>query len=137
MWSQLDTSLGIPACSLREMRVTLLGHRGKAEGWSAMRASLQPVLQLAQELPPDELPEFLGDWEQIRVTAFTRLTAPGVPTPDDRLIEIAELAQRLNSSKDFVYRNQDKYRSFARPQGKKLLWSNNGLNEFIKNGHEK
>lgn len=110
---------------------SLLGHRGKAEAWSAMRRELEPGLVLARELPPAELVFLIGDLEILKTIALARIFAPSVPI-DDRLIPVAELAERFHVSPDYVYRNKEKYRSFMRPQGNKLLFSSNGANEFLK-----
>jgi hypothetical protein len=45
-----------------------------ASGGAMMRPELQAVLALAKDLPPAEVPEFLGALEQIRMTAFARIT---------------------------------------------------------------
>jgi hypothetical protein len=96
-----------------------------------MRVELQAALDLAETLPVSELPELLGQLEQVRLTAYTRIVTPA-PAPSDRLLDVNELADRLHVSKDFIYRNKDKYKSFGRRQGNKWLWSSSGLDAFLK-----
>jgi predicted DNA-binding transcriptional regulator AlpA len=98
-----------------------------------MRRELENALLLARSLPPHDLPAFLGAVEEIRVTALTRLTSPpSVPT-EDRLLDVAETAKRLNCSEDWLYRNSKKL-PFARPHavGGKLLFSSLGLDAYLR-----
>jgi len=97
-----------------------------------MRRQLESVLQLARELAPDCLPEFIGELEQIRVIAFARMAVPGMVMKDDHLIDVTELADRLHVSPDYIYRHKSKYQSFTKSQGKRLLFSSNGLNSYLK-----
>jgi hypothetical protein len=102
-----------------------------------MYDALKPILILAENLPPEELPDFLGSLEVVRVTAFARIAAPGTVQKDDRLIDVEELADRLHIHPDYIYRHQSKYKSFAHPQGSKLLWSSNGLDEYLATAHNR
>jgi hypothetical protein len=97
------------------------------------RAELDPVLKLAQSLPAPQLAEFIGELENIRILALARILSPAASPSPDRLIDVAELAERLHVHSDFVYRHQSQYKEFARPQGTKSLWSSNGLDSYLKN----
>jgi hypothetical protein len=50
-----------------------------------MRAELQNVLKAVTELPPEQLPRLLGELEEIRCTAITRLSAPAPGMAQDQL----------------------------------------------------
>lgn len=96
-----------------------------------MRAELQEALDLAATLDAADVPAFLADLEHVRMVAFARIVTPAL-APPDRLIDIKELSDRLGVSEDFIYRNQAKYKSFARRQGKKLLFSASGLDSYLR-----
>lgn len=51
----------------------------------------------------------------------------------DRLLTVAEAAARLGVSKDYLYRHAKKL-PFARRMGRKLLFSSEGINQYIKRG---
>jgi predicted DNA-binding transcriptional regulator AlpA len=84
-----------------------------------MRVELQTVLALASSLPPDRLPEFIGELEVCRITAISRL-APA--KDEDETIDAREAARRLGISRPTLYRNHKKRPySFMRPEGGKLV----------------
>jgi excisionase family DNA binding protein len=85
----------------------------------------------ARTLPADELPQLCADLELIRVTALARLITPAATLPDS-LLTVEQLSARLNVSKDYVYRNKKRFQSFARPQGRKLLFSSTGLDLYLR-----
>jgi excisionase family DNA binding protein len=97
-----------------------------------MRRELEPVLALAKILPAAELPAFIGALEEIKTTALTRISNPTIESRPDELLTVAQLSARLNVSKDYVYRNKKRFQSFARPQGRKLLFSSSGLDLYLK-----
>ena len=91
---------------------------------------LNNILQLAQELQPAELPHFLGTLEEARQIARLRLTpATPAPAPPDELLNIRAAAQRLGCSTDFLYK---KSFPFTRRLGRKLMFSRNGIAEYLK-----
>lgn len=94
---------------------------------------LEAVLARAKQLQPEELPRFIGQLEEIRVTALARLTAPIAPAAPERLIDVDEASERLGVSKDYLYRHADEY-SFTRRQGRKLLFSSVDIDQHIKRG---
>jgi excisionase family DNA binding protein len=91
---------------------------------------LESVLQLAQELEPEQLPHFLGQIEEARQIARLRLapTAPA-PAPPDELLTIAQAAAMLNCSKDFLYKTN---LPFVKHLGRARRFSRNGIEEYLR-----
>jgi len=88
--------------------------------------------QAARELPPEQLPDFIGELESIKATAWARLTAPSPAIQEhDELLGVEAAAQRLGVSKDYLYRHHAQY-SFTRRQGRKLLFSALGIDKHIR-----
>jgi excisionase family DNA binding protein len=100
-----------------------------------MRQDLHSVLAAARLLPPEELPELLGELEQIRCTAMARLTAPSTvsPIPDESL-DVQEAARRLGVSTEYLYRHHNEFK-FTRREGRKLLFSSAGIAEYLHKRH--
>jgi hypothetical protein len=97
-----------------------------------MRNELQTVLMAARELPVDELPRLMGELEEIRCTAMSRLAAPASAlAPADELLDASAAARRLGISKDYLYRNH-RALSFTRRVGRRLLFSASGIEKYIK-----
>jgi excisionase family DNA binding protein len=96
-----------------------------------MRRELEPVLDLTRTLAPAELPAFLGELEQIRVTALARITTPPVEARPDELLEVPEAAHRLGVSPDYLYRHSKRF-PFTRRTGRKLLFSSAGLDAYLR-----
>jgi hypothetical protein len=96
---------------------------------SGMKGELQSLLALANDTPQAELPQFLGDLERIRVTAFVRLTKR--TDENDELLPVEAAAARLKVSVDYMYRHHAKF-SFTRREGRKLLFSSAGLNAYMR-----
>jgi hypothetical protein len=97
-----------------------------------MRDALKVALEQAATLALDDLPMFLGELEQIRVTALARLSAPvAAPTQPDERVDIGTAAKRLGVSTSYLYRNHKKL-PFCKPEGRKLLFSVRGIAEHIK-----
>ena len=103
-----------------------------------MSESLKPALlrcreAASRELRADELPEFIGELESIKAMAWARLTAPSPVTQEhDELLPVPEAARRLGVSEDYLYRHSEDY-NFTRRQGRKLLFSAQGIDKHIKN----
>lgn len=91
---------------------------------------LQPARELAERLPREELPQFLGELETIRVIATARLASPMIEQRDE-LLEVPEAAARLSCSTDYLYRNSKRL-PFVRRLGRKLLFSSAGLDAYLK-----
>jgi hypothetical protein len=98
-----------------------------------LRDELQIALRLARELPPEQLPSFLGQIEEIRCTAMARLTAPitAETSGTEELITIEEASLKLGVSADYLYRHKNEY-SFTRRIGRKLLFSSVGIDRYIR-----
>lgn len=98
----------------------------------AMRRDIEAVLKLARDLNVDHLPEFLGELEQVRVTAFARLAAPVFMQPQfERQLEIDEAANLLGMSQDYLYRHHQQF-PFTRREGRRLLFSFLGIQKYIR-----
>jgi excisionase family DNA binding protein len=94
-----------------------------------MRPQLQFALDLARTLPPDELPRMIGELAEISATAQARLLAPGEARPET-LLDIEETAERMNLSRDYLYRHHKRL-PFTRRVGRKLLFSSSGLELYL------
>lgn len=53
-----------------------------------------------------ELPRLLGDLEEVKAIALARLITAPAAQISDRLLDVAEAAERLCMSKDYLYRNK-------------------------------
>jgi len=89
------------------------------------------LLRAARELPADELPGLIGQLETAKATAWARLSAPVPPVDHDGLLGVSEAARRLGVSEDYLYRHSADY-PFTRRQGRKLLFSAQGIERHIK-----
>jgi excisionase family DNA binding protein len=97
-----------------------------------MRRELESALTLATDLPAEELPELIGQLEQIRIVALARITTPAVQTRPDELLTVDQAARRLNLSRSYLYHHHEKkFKKFARKEGGKLLFSSKGLNDYL------
>jgi predicted DNA-binding transcriptional regulator AlpA len=95
-----------------------------------MNTPLQIVLEQARTLPPEALPRLLGDLAEIQATAHARLSAPApAPALPDELLNVAQAAQKLGCSRDFLYRGKF---PFARRLGRKLMFSRVGIEEYLR-----
>jgi hypothetical protein len=93
-----------------------------------MRLELQPVLELAETLPAERLPEFLGELEAIRVTALARIQPA---TNEDTTISAQTAADKLGIARSSFYRN-NKARPypFVSREGGKITASLAGLKRY-------
>lgn len=90
------------------------------------------MLSAAKTMPPDDLPRFLGELEEIRCTAMARLTTPVPQQPQaDTLLDVEETSHRLGVSPGYLYRHH-KQLPFARRLGHKLLFSAQGIENYIR-----
>jgi hypothetical protein len=86
---------------------------------------------VARELRPEELPDFIGQLECIKATAWARLTMPAQLQEHDELLDVETAALRLGVSRDYMYRHAAEY-PFTRRQGRKLLFSARGIERYIR-----
>jgi len=89
------------------------------------------LLRAVRELPADELPALIGQLEAAKATAWARLTATAPQVEHDELLGVSESARRLGVSEDYLYRHSEDY-TFTRRQGRKLLFSAQGIDRHIK-----
>ena len=98
-----------------------------------MTDTLESLLEQARTVSPAEIPAFLGGIEVARTTALARLSAPSpAPRQADELLGVDQAATRLGVGVDYLYRNHRKF-SFTRREGRRLLFSANGIAEHIAN----
>lgn len=97
-----------------------------------LESTCEAIKQLAGEVPAQELPRLLGELEQAKAIAFSRLTQSITPAQpqNDELLDIAEASRRLGLSKSYLYRHHQKF-PFTRHIGRKLLFSAQGLEKHI------
>jgi hypothetical protein len=90
-------------------------------------------LQIAvRELPTEALPDFIGQLEAAKAVAWARLSAPAsAPQSHDELLNVAEASRRLGVSSDYLYTHHGDY-TFTRRQGRKLLFSAQGIERHIR-----
>jgi len=92
---------------------------------------LERLRTLARELSAGELPNFIGELEAVKATAWARLAAPASTSLEhDELLDVATAAERLCVSSDYLYRHSREY-PFTRRQGRKLLFSALGIDKHI------
>src|SRR4051794_5129458 len=92
---------------------------------------LHIVLARVKQLPLQDLPRLLGDLEEIRLTALTRLTTPAFISQEDTLLDVQTASKRLGVSDDYLYRHHQQY-PFTRRIGRKLLFSSLGIDAYIR-----
>jgi len=94
---------------------------------------LQHVLQSVREMPPEQLPRVLGELEEVRWAAMTRLSGPrqAPQTEPDTLLAVGEASRRLGVSKDYLYRHREDF-PFTRRMGRKLLFSGHGIETYLR-----
>lgn len=103
-----------------------------------MRPELQSVLHQAQSLDPTELPRLIGELEEIRTVAFARLLAPPVPVaqPDEELLDIAEVARRLNLSRTTLYALLGRGELKSRTIGRRRMIPRTAIEAFARKDHQ-
>jgi excisionase family DNA binding protein len=96
-----------------------------------MRPELQPALDAARTLAPEELPHLIGELEELKATCLARLAAPPMEARPDRSLNLKEAADRLGVSRQYLYRHWRKFK-FARQEGRKVLFSANALDAYLR-----
>jgi len=93
---------------------------------------LEKLLQVARESTPEELPNLIGQLESIKAIAWARLMTPTPAAQQhDELLDVATAAERLGISRDYLYRHSKEY-AFTRHQGRKVLFSAQGIDRYIR-----
>lgn len=102
-----------------------------------MREELESILTDMETLSPSELPDLIGDLARVSAMAMARLRMPDViphqtPAPDS-LLDVREAAATLGVSVGYVYRHhqEEPFRSFVKPFGRKLLFSRQGIQDYL------
>jgi excisionase family DNA binding protein len=111
------------------LQISLLAASTSPRERRAMRRELESAFLLAKNLSLDSLPDFLGELETIRVTAFARIASPTIASADYNL-DVTEAAERLHVSKSYLYRNHQKF-PFTRPEGTRVLFSSAGIDAYL------
>src|SRR5438445_9181918 len=96
-----------------------------------MRLELETALIAARTLPPEELPRLLADLEEVRTTAVARLAPIPAQHAPDELLDVEEAARRLGVSRHYLYHHHCRL-PFVRRMGRKLLFSAQGIQSFIR-----
>jgi excisionase family DNA binding protein len=96
-----------------------------------MRKELESALIAAQTLLPHDLPRLLGELEELRATALARLVSPSPSPAPDTLLGVDEAAKRLGMSRDYIYRNHQRY-PFTRREGRSLKFSAQGIERYLR-----
>jgi len=97
------------------------------ETWSVLA-------QAVERATPDQCPVLMGQLEQLKASLWLKMTigpGKGVQAQPDRLLTAKEVANRLNVTEGFVYRNGRSYPFMVR-QGRYVRFSNNGLEQYIR-----
>lgn len=98
------------------------------------------LVEFKQEVtrtPPAEIPTLLGNLEEMKATAWARLTeatnggALSQADKSDELLDVKEAAHRLNLSEDHLYRNSNSL-PFTVRIGRRLRFSAQGIERFIR-----
>lgn len=90
---------------------------------------------LVEATPAPELPHLIGDLEAAKAAAWARLTASTTETPPDepnpvaRNLDVAEAAERLGMSRDWLYKNAAGL-PFAVRIGRRVLFDASGLERW-------
>ncbi len=88
------------------------------------------MLALAQTLAPSELPRLIGELAEISAVAQSRLASPAIEH-EDSLLDVEQAAVRMNVSANYLYRNSKRL-PFTRRQGRKVLFSSNAINDYLR-----
>jgi hypothetical protein len=97
-----------------------------------MNDAIELLLQFARNSSQEDLPSFIGDLERVKAMAWARLAAPTqAQQGHDELIPVPEAARRLGVSEDYLYGHHKDY-PFTRRQGRKLLFSAQGIDKHIR-----
>jgi hypothetical protein len=87
------------------------------------------------DLPPEALPDLLGELETLKARLWLRLTTPNghvqsVP-PADRTLNVEEAAAMLGHSSDWLYRHAHKFPFACRIEGR-WTFSEEGIKKYKK-----
>jgi len=95
-----------------------------------MRSELETVLRSIERLSPTELPALLAELELVRATALLRMSTQAPTQATDELVDAKEASRRLGISRISLYRRASRL-PFSRRIGKRLLFSSQGIDQYI------
>lgn len=104
---------------------------------SPLGTFITEVENLVGKIPPDEIPGLLGDVERIRAMLWARLATPRNPpatdgvSQADRLLDVNQAAEILNTTSRWLYRHANKLPFTRRLSRKNLKFSELGLHKWI------
>jgi excisionase family DNA binding protein len=90
----------------------------------------QAVLDVLPDTPIDAIPYLLGDLETLRITLVRRLNSPAPAQSHDQLLSVDDAAERLGMSRNYLYRNSQKF-PFTRHVGRSVRFSSLGIDSYI------
>ncbi|MDN5941273.1 MAG: hypothetical protein L0H94_05255 [Nitrospira sp.] len=98
-----------------------------------MMELLQDLKRKVNELPRAQMPNLIGLLSILSGEAQMRLlTMESVPPPqEDRLLMVAEAAEKLGMTKDYLYRRADTFDFTVRVGVRRLRFSLNGIENYI------
>lgn len=100
-------------------------------------AALAAEPGLVDDLPPETIPSILCEISSLQTRLAARLASeatkgPGAPAEgEDRLLDAAEAAERLGTSKDFLYRDSKKHPFTVRLSPGRLRFSSRGIEKYL------
>ena len=97
-----------------------------ADTWAA-------VARVVEHATPAECPSLLGELERLKASLWLRMAAPSykpVPPQSDCLLTAEDVAQRLNVTKAYVYKNASRY-PFTVREGRYVRFSQAGLARYL------
>lgn len=96
-----------------------------------MRRALEAVLTEVESIPPKAIAVFLGELETIRIAAFARMISLQPSLPPDKSLTVKQAHKRLGVSEAYLYHHWKEF-DFARQEGRKVLFSSNGIDQHLK-----
>jgi hypothetical protein len=96
-----------------------------------VRREIECVLKLCKEVPPDQLPQFIGELAEVSAVCFARLATPAPETKSDALLDVKQAAARMRVSPSLLYKRAGKF-PFTKRIGRKLLFSSAGLDAYLR-----
>jgi excisionase family DNA binding protein len=91
----------------------------------------QVVLDALPETPVGAIKYLLGDLESLRIALVQKLNSPqAAPAAHDQLLSVDDAAERLGMSRNYLYRNSQKF-PFTRHVGRSVRFSSLGIDSYI------
>jgi predicted DNA-binding transcriptional regulator AlpA len=98
---------------------------------------LSPVLQEVDSIDLERLPSMLAQMAALLGALSAQLLTPQgharreIQSPEDRLLTVAEAAQRLSTTPDWLYRHASKLPFTVRLTPKQLRFSSQGIDKYL------